>query len=95
VLLAEFVRETLLSRVVIKGTDLHLVTTHTVTLDPLVLVGVVEPLDRGVALGALEALWTVLPPLRTLQGLAVFWRILEQVWRSTEIACVVRIDATF
>lgn len=65
-LLAEFVRETLLSRVVIKGTDLHFVTTHAVALDPLVFVGVVEPFDRSVALGALEALRTVLPPFRIL-----------------------------
>lgn len=94
-LLAKLMREALLPRVMIEGTDLHLITTHAVALDSLVLVRMVEPLDSGVALGTLDAPRAVLPPFTALECLTVLRRILEQVWRSAEVTRVMRVDATF
>ena len=52
VLFAQFVREALFSCIVVEGTNVHLITTRSVTLDALVLLWMVQPLDRGVALVA-------------------------------------------
>ena len=93
-LLAELVCETLFSCVVVEGTDVHLVTTHPIAFNPLILVGMVQPLDCRVAFVAFKAARAVLPPLAVLKGLAVLRRILEQVWRSAEIARVMRVYAT-
>lgn len=78
----------------VEGTDVHLVTTHPIAFDPLILVRMVQPLDCRVAFVAFKATRAVFPPLTVLEGLAVLRRILEQVWRSAEIARVMRVYAT-
>ena len=45
-----------------KCTDVHLVAAGAVTLDTLILVWVVQTLDRRMTLGALEAMLAVVPP---------------------------------
>ena len=78
----------------VEGTDVHLVTTHPIAFDPLILVRMVQPLDCRVALVTFKAARAVFPPLAVLEGLAVLRRILEQVWWTAEIARVMRIYAT-
>ena len=65
-LFAELVRETFFSCIVIEGTDVHLVTTHSIALNPLILVRMVQPLDRRVAFVAFKTARAVLPPLTVL-----------------------------
>ena len=93
-LFAELVRETFFSCIVIEGTDVHLVTTHSIALNPLILVRMVQPLDRRVAFVAFKSARAVLPSLTILQRLTVLRRILEQVWRASKITRVMRIYAT-
>ena len=94
VLLAELVRKTLFSGIVVEGADIHLVAAHPVALNPLVFIGMVQSFDRCVAFVALKTTWTVFPPLAILKGLAVLRRIFKQVWWSTEITSMVRKYAT-
>ena len=94
VLLAELVSETLFPSIVIEGTDIHFVAAHTVALNPLVLIRMVQPLNRCVAFVALKTTWTVFPPFAVLESFAVLWRVFKQVRRSTEITRMVRIYAT-
>ena len=61
-LLTKLVRQALLSLIVKKCTDVHLVAAGAVTLDTLILVWVVQTLDRRMTLGALEAMLAVVPP---------------------------------
>ena len=93
-LLAELVRKTLFSCIVVEGADVHLVTTHPITFDPLIFVRMVQPLDCRVAFVAFKAARAVFPSFAVLKGLAVLRCILEQVWRPAEIARVMRIYAT-
>ena len=94
VLLAELVSEALLPCVVVEGADVHLVAAHPIALNALVLVRVVKPLNSRVTLVALNTTLTVLPAFAVLKSLTVLRRVLEQTRRSTEIARVVRINAT-
>ena len=82
-----------LPSIVREGTNVHLVAAHSVTLDALVLVRMVQSLDCSVAFVALEAPRAVLPPRPILKSLAVLWRILEQVRGPSEIPCVMRKNA--
>ena len=94
VLLAELVREALLPRGVVEGADVHFIAAHTITLNPLVLVRVVKPLDSRVTLVALNTTLAVLPAFAVLERLAVLRSILEQTRRSAEVPRVMRINAT-
>ena len=92
-LLAKFVGETLFSRVVVEGANIHLVAARAVAFDPFVFLWVVEPLYCGVTLAALDALLAVVPAYTILEGLAVLRGILKEVGRPSEVAGVMRIDA--
>lgn len=94
VLLAQLVSEALLTGIVIKGANVHLVTAGSVALDSLVFLRVVEPLDSGVTLATLDALVAVVPAKAILERLAVFGGVLDQVGRASEVARVVRKNAT-
>ena len=94
VLLVELVSQTFLARVMVKCTNVSLVAARAVTLNPLVLVRMVESLHRGVTLVALETALAVVPTHATLQRLTVLWCILKKVGWTPEIACVVRINTT-
>ena len=93
-LLAKLVRKALLPLSVEESANVHLVATGAGTLDALIFVWVVETLDGSVALGAFEAALAVFPSHAVLKRLAILWGVLEHVWRSAEISCMMRVDAT-
>ena len=61
VLLAEFVGLAFLTSVMIERANVHLVTSTTITLNPLVLVRMVKPLNCSMTLITLDAALTVVP----------------------------------
>lgn len=61
-LLTKLVRQALLSLIVKECTDVHLVAAGAVALDTLILVWVVQTLDRRMTLGALQTMLAVVPP---------------------------------
>ena len=77
VLLAEFVCLTFLSSVMIERANVHLVASTTITLNPLVLVRMVEPLNSCMTLITLDATWTIVPAESVLECLAVLGSIFE------------------
>ena len=79
----------------VESTNVHLVAARAVTLDAFVFLRMIEPLDRRVALVALQALLAVVPAHSRLQGVAVLGGVLEQVGWSSEVSRVMRVDATF
>ena len=87
----------LLAWSVVEGAYLFIVTTRSVAILPLVVVGMVQLLHRGVALVAQDAIRTQLPRIiavrRLGHGLAVLGAILEDLWRPSKIAHVVRVYA--
>ena len=60
-LLAEFVSLTFLPSVMVERANVHLVAPTPITLNPFVLVRVVEPFDSGVALWTFDTALTVVP----------------------------------
>ena len=88
--LAEFDRLVSLTHVVIEGTDVQLVTSVFVTHNPLVLVGMVQPLDSRVALATFYSFRTQVPSYTVNESFAIFWRVLENIRRSSEISSMVR-----
>lgn len=76
-----------------KGADLALVAPEFVTADALVLIGVVKPLDRRVALCALEATWALVPTDSLQEHLTILGRILKDLGWTAEITHVMRVDA--
>ncbi len=94
VLLVELVCEAFLTSAMEKGTNVGLIAAGTITLNALVLVRMVESFHCRVTLVTFEAALAVVPPKPVLKSLAVLWCVLEQVGRSTEITCVVRVDTT-
>ena len=87
---AEFDGLVPLAHVVIESADIQLVTSMLVTHDALVLVRVVEPLDRRVAFSAFDAFRAQIPSNAVYESFAVLRRILENVRRSSEISGVMR-----
>ena len=77
VLLAEFVGLTFFPSVMIERANVHLVAPTPITLDPLVLVRMVEPLDCCMTLITLDAALTVVPAEAILESLAVLRSIFE------------------
>jgi hypothetical protein len=77
----------------IKSTDFALIAPGPVTEDALVLVWMVESFYSGVALGALQSLFTLVPSHPLDQGVAVFCQVLEDVRGSPEVSGVVSINA--
>ena len=61
VLLAEFVGLTLFPSVMIERANIHLVASTPITLNTLVLVRMVKPLDCGMTLITLDTTFTVVP----------------------------------
>ncbi len=76
-------------------TDFRFVATELIARDTFVFVWVVKTFDSGVALAAFETLWTLIPADAFGQHEAVFWRILENFWWSSEVSQVVGVDTTF
>ena len=76
-----------------KGTNVCLVAARAITLNPLVLVRMIQPLHCCMTLIAFESTFTVIPAHTTLQSLTVLRRILEQVRGPPEIPRMVRINA--
>ena len=76
-LLAEFMGLTFLPSVMIERANIHLVASTPITLNTLVLVRMVEPLDCSMTLITLEAALTVVPAEAILESLAVFRSIFE------------------
>ena len=77
VLLAEFVGLAFLPSVMIERANVHLVAPTTITLNPLVLVRMVEPLNCSMTLITLDTALTVVPTETILESLAVLGRIFE------------------
>ena len=92
-LLVELIGKAFLSSIVEKGTDVGLVASRAITFNALILVGVIETLDCSMALVAFEATLAVVPTYAVLQCLTVFRGVLEKIWRSSKIPCVVRVEA--
>lgn len=78
----------------IKCTYVKFVTPLFVTHDPLVFLWVVQTLHSSVTLIAFDALWTGVPTNSINQSLTVFRGIFEQIWRSSEVSCMVSVDTT-
>lgn len=101
IIFAHLLSVTALLLSVVEGTDLGLVTSGAITIDSLVLVGVVEPLNCRMTFVAEQTIWTLLPSgfrvgvVRALHGLTVFWRIFEYLWWPSEVSHVVGVNATF
>ena len=77
VLLAEFVGLTFFPSVMIERANVHLVAPTTITLNPLVFVRMVEPLNCCMTLITLDTALTVVPTKTVLESLAVLGRIFE------------------
>jgi hypothetical protein len=80
---------------VVEGAYFSLVASEFVAIDSLVFVWVVEPLNCGVAFGALQSVGTLVPAEALLKYLTVLGRILKHFRRSPKITQVVGIDASF
>ena len=77
VLLAEFMGLAFLTSVMIERANVHLVAPTTITLNPLVFVRMVEPLNCSMTLITLDTALTVVPTKTVLESLAVLRRIFE------------------
>ena len=94
-LFAQFEGIALLAGIMVESADVHLVAAGAITFNALVLVWMVKPLNCGVTLVTFEATWAVVPPHTVLEVLAVLRSILKEIRRSSEIACMMGINATF
>lgn len=94
VVLADLDGQVPLTQAMVECADLQLVATLLVALNPLVLVRVVQPLDRGMAFGTQKTVRAEVPSHTSKQGFAVFRVILEKVGRPSEVPHVVCIDAS-
>lgn len=75
--------------------NVELIASGSVTRNPLVLVRMVKPLDGGVALITHKSLLALVPSNSLNQSWAIFRKVVDHVWQSSEISRVVGIDATF
>ena len=94
-LFAQFEGKALLAGIMVESADVHFVAAMTITFNALVLVWMVKPLNCGVTLVTFEATWAVVPPHTVLEVLTVLRSILKEIRRSSEIACMMDINATF
>lgn len=92
VILAKLQSLIALPHVVVECTYLELVAALLVTLDVLVLVRVVESLDRGVTLTALYSMRADVPRKPFDQRVAIFGCIFENLWRPSKVSHMVSID---
>lgn len=76
-LLAEFMGLTFLPSVMIERANIHLVASTPITLNTLVLVRMVEPLNCGMTLITLDTAFAIIPAEAILESLAVLGSIFE------------------
>ncbi len=88
-------RKILFASIMIKRTDVHFVASRAVAFDSFVLFWVIQALNCGVALIALDATLTIVPAHAILKCFTVFGGIPEQVVGSAEIAGVMCVNAAF
>lgn len=92
-LFAELLCRALLASTVEKRANVHLIAASAITFNTLVFVGMIKSLNSSVTLAAFEPTRALIPSNTVLEGLTVLRGVLEQIRRTPEIACVVRVDA--
>jgi len=78
---------------VIESAYFRFVASAPITEDPLVLIRVIESLDCGMTLRALESLVTLVPTDPLYERVAILRQILEELRRPSEVTQVMCVDA--
>ena len=72
----------------VKCANVKLITSVLVAHDSLVLVRMIKPLNSCMTLLAFNSFRAQIPPQTIYESFTIFWRIFEQIGRSSEISGV-------
>jgi hypothetical protein len=94
IIFAQFHSQIFFFQTMVECTNFSLIAPKLVAINPLVLIRVVQTLYGGMAFGAFESVWTLVPAETFLKNFTVFRGILEYLRGSSKVAQVVGINTS-